>query len=393
MFLLWFLSSAEIAFAIEPAFGFKYRGHTVVEMELSPDGQNVAVVTHESEDIGADKCRVRVYKVPSGTLVREFATDARRCAWSTDGSVLALARSNGLDVDLWDSNSWTIKQTLHVTYPKNIVQPEPKVARLCFDQTMNLYAAEFELDEAGGFGTTYEFSPRVWWNIGGRWRQEADLFGSCSNPTPFSVAVMPYDISVASSGRETRVAVIYWACAAQILRVRERPGDKRIVEPEYSFRLGPASIKLTPEGKYLAAFDCNFAKKDTKKSRETVKPTNEPAREHVGQFHLFRLFRDRAELIEKTIVELPPLLPFGSTQILDVSHDGRFAAYCTARRVEVVRVPTCRSVLLIQLKPDAATAIAFSPDNHFLAVADRERRNISFYRIPLVVPERRPVQK
>jgi hypothetical protein len=66
-------------------------------------------------------------------------------------------------------------------------------------------------------------------------------------------------------------------------------------------------------------------------------------------------------------------------KVLDVSLNGRFAAYGSEHRVRVVRIADGQTALEIQQEPDS---LALSPDGRLLAVASRQRKSILFHRIP-----------
>jgi hypothetical protein len=371
------------AVVIEPAFGFGYRGERVADMQFSPDGRKLALLTFETDrpDRYTAKVAVRIYAMPGGTLEHEIASGAWKCAWSKDGSVLAIPQRNAIDIDLWDTRSWTIKQTLHVTYPKSVPDPRPDISRLCFDQKGNFYLAEFEQGwEASGFSTTYEYSPRVWWNLGDHWSRDEERFGSCTHPTPYSDSIAPYDLSVSWAGQQTRVAFTSWNCWAQILKVRQGAKGMQSVELDFSFRVG-GWIKLTPDGEYLAVFGNGGGKEE--RPGDAVEGVDE--HKITGKVRVFYLSADHAELIGSRTVAATPSVRSGTAQLLDVSGDGRFAAICTHRRIEVVRIPSCEPVAEIPQELKSNTSITFAPAGQLLAVADQERRAISFYRVPRAV--------
>jgi dipeptidyl aminopeptidase/acylaminoacyl peptidase len=366
--------------AIEPAFEFMPRGYLVVDIQFSPDGRQIAVVTLETDHHSAPRYAARVYRVPQGTLVREIASGAWKCAWTRNGSILALPRLDAMAVDLWDTRNWTIRQTLPVTYPKSL-KTTPDVLRLCFDQHANLYIAEFEYGfEDCGFATTLEYSPRVWWNLGDHWKPEAELFGFCSHPSPYSDSIAPRDMSVSSAGKETRVAFTSWNCWAQILKVRESAPGKRNVEVEYSMQIG-GWIKLTPDGQQLVLFHPQRGSNDSQKSPD-ARTDSEGGRTQLSELRVFRLYGDHVKTIgSRTVTPQPPTWS-SAHQLLDVSDDGRFAAVCTQRWVEVVRLPSCERIGSIPNGLFSVRVIAFSPDGNLLAVADEKRKVLGFYRIP-----------
>jgi dipeptidyl aminopeptidase/acylaminoacyl peptidase len=373
-------SRAPRKLTIEPAYEFVPRGNEAVDIQFSPDGRQIAVVTLETDHHSAPRYAARVYRVPQGTLVREIASGAWKCAWTKDGSVLALPRLDAMAVDLWDTRNWTIRQTLPVTYPKSL-KTTPDVLRLCFDQQGNLYIAEFEYGfEDYGFATTTEYSPRVWWNLGDHWKPEAELFGFCSHPSPHSDCIAPRDLSVSSGGKETRVVFTSWNCWAQILKVRESAPGKRSVEVEFSMQIS-GWIKLTPDGQRLVLFEHQRVRDDSPKPPDAAMGS-ERERTQLGELRVFQLFDDHVKTIgSRTVAPQPPIWSC-APKLLDVSSDGGLAAYCTQRQVEVVHLPSCEWIGSIPNGLFAVNVIAFSPDGNLLAVADRKRKVLGFYRIP-----------
>ena len=376
-------SSAPPAILSEPAFEFAYRGNAVADMQFSPDGRKIALVTFESKirDRYGARFAARIYNLPRGTLDHELPGGAWKSAWTMDGSILALPRRNDAkEIDLWDTRTWTVRQSLDMHYPKSL-DTQPYVVRFCFDQHSNLYIAEFEYGFEGyGFGTTLEYSPRVWWHLGDHWGPEAELFGFCSHPTPYSDSIAPYDLSVSSVGKETRVAFTSWNCWAQILKVRENIAGKGSVELEFSVRIG-GWIKLTPDGQKLVWFHGQPPSDDSQKPPDAT-TKSEPRYIEADELRVLRLFEDHVKTLGSQTVALEPPMDTWAPELMDVSRDGEFAAICTRRGINIHQIPSCRPVAEIPTKFEVSTAICFSPDGHFLAVDDQVRHVIRFYRVP-----------
>jgi hypothetical protein len=361
----------------ESAFEFAYQGNAVADMRFSPDGRKISLVTFETEDhLHTPPSATRIYKVPQGTLDHELPGGAWKSAWTNDGLILASPRRDAREIDLWDTRSWTVRQTVPVTYPKSLYT-KPEVLRLCFDATANLYIAEFEYGfEDYGFGTKLEYSPRVWWNLGDHWGPKDELFGTCVEPSPYSDSIAPQDLAV-SAGPETLVAFTSFNCAAEILKLRTLAEGKRSLEPKIGLRLNGA-IKLTPGGEYLIVFGPKMGEEERLGDGDAT----EDKKKIVGQVRVLHLLADRAELITtRTVAALPPRETL-APEILDVAHDGKLAAICTRRRFEVVRIPSCETVVEIPKRVEHSAAICFTPDGKFLAVDDRDRHTIRFYRMP-----------
>jgi hypothetical protein len=337
-----------------PLFQFAHRGSMALDLHFSPDGRQLAVVL-ESIVTGENlKQWTRIYDVPDGNVLQEIANGNRRCAWSPNGCMLAVLHGIGVDFDLWDTRTWTKKQRLHLTVLDDMIRsgtirPDDQnmvwVQRLCFDQHANLYVVENSV--AGELELPpHLVRPHAWCNEGGH------LVGGESIGTVPEISTQ-FDISAAPVGSETRVAIAYCSgpprnCRVDILKVRMDAGGKRSVEREYQLPEG-GTVCLTPNGEYLAMLNRSFS--------------------------LFRFSNNHADLVYSR--EAKPAAHTGSE--LDVSLDGRLAAYASEGQVHVVRIPDCRSVLAIRQR---AYAIALSPDGRLLAVADPDRESIRFYRIP-----------
>ncbi|HEV8069834.1 MAG TPA: hypothetical protein VGP76_18985 [Planctomycetaceae bacterium] len=369
----------------EPAFAFRFAGDAVHGMQFAPDGRKLVLVTFETKRRHLEVAQFsgRIYDVASGKMEREIKTGAWVGAWSHNGSVLALARANAVDIDLFDCRTWKIKQTVHITYPKDFFPPE--LSRLCFDRSDNLYVAEFndsfdgvvEVHNAwldGGESSRKESSPRMWWKVGDRWSPGPTLFGCCttSSGNDSQVPLMAYDLCVAAGPRGPRLAVSYWRCLAQILDVGGRSGEAPSVDPASTVSVRRPYLKLTPDGKQLVTYEYGKLR-ITPGGAETREPP---------ELRVFRVGDDRVELIRSRAVEAPLPRALGAPQVLEVSNNGQVAAYCARQVVGIVRIPSCDPMLLIPHNEEgAATAIVFSPDSRSLAVADKEKKEVRFYRI------------
>ncbi len=80
-------------------------------VQFSPDGRLLAVVVWSSVDQKHGRC-TRIYRVSDGAFLQELPGGALKCAWNWDGSLLAVARDNWPDIEIWDVPTWTLKQRL-----------------------------------------------------------------------------------------------------------------------------------------------------------------------------------------------------------------------------------------------------------------------------------------
>jgi hypothetical protein len=194
------------------------------------------------------------------------------------------------------------------------------------------------------------YSRLLWWNAANG-KSVADSIGVSSGTQ--------VDLSAASIQQDTRLAISYEPPAPSpyridILRIREEGGDTHKVSLEYRVPRLPtkAWVRLTNDGKYLAARDGHG-------------------------FYLFQLLENQAQLVHsrEDRIDIVSFWP----PALDVSFDGRLAAYNSEDCANVCRIPDGESVLEVHLE---RCPIALSPDGRLLAVVDAKRKCICFYRIP-----------
>jgi WD40 repeat protein len=344
-------------------FEFAFQGSEIRDMHFAPDGAAVAVVTVDSF-FGKWIWRVRIYGVADGKLLHELKGGALKCAWSPDGLLLAVARDNWPDVDVWDTRTWSLKSRLPLVNPAKgrATTDEPLggliVSGLCFDRNGNLYVAEIYSNMNG-------FSHRVphltvWWGAG---PDHSEIDPSL----PYSYE----DFSVSTGGvaDEIRVACSYATQPLHIWTIRTRRNGERVIQPAFEVpkssdnathqaesrlpKLIMASVALTPDGRYLAARD-------------------------MERFYIFELSDEHVRLIHSRedpfVTKTNPFV-----QLIDISLDGRLAAYRSKDRNTVVRLPDGKTALMVEGR---SSPIALSPDGRLLAIADNTRKTICFYRIP-----------
>ena len=313
----------------------------VYDLHFAPDGKRLAVV------FVGDHARevTRIYEIPGGNVLKEIPNANDRCAWSPDGSLLAVLDGNAIDFDIWDTRTWERKQQLHLSIlddliRSGVIRRDDKnmlvVRRLWFDEHGNLYVVE---DNIGGeLERAHEVPrPHVWWNKGGR-LVDGGSFGTSTSKES------NYDASAASTAGETRLALNYGG-GIQILSVRPGAGGTPAMQLRYQLD-GGGEICLTPDGQYLAMLR--------------------------REFQIYRLFDDHAELIYSRKVQ--------PAYNIDVSRIGGLVAYTSRGQVNVIRIRDGRTVLTIR---QDARAIALSPDEDMLAVVDSEHpESIRIYRVP-----------
>lgn len=326
-------------------------------VQFSPDGRMLAALLHREAD-RKHGFFTRIYRVSDGALLRELPGSSLSCAWNWDGSLLAVARDNWPDIEIWDVPTWTLKRRLTLFdagRAKPLVsfgeksRPKSETAYglicwcLCFDRQGNLFVVESSLySEEHPKAFPYEIPPAaVFWNAADSWTEIKDV--DCC-------------LSVASLGETTRFA--YWDGNSHIdlWRIEKSPngpnGAKKL-RREYGITdcvLTP-SVCLSGDGKYLLASDEKMA-------------------------CLFELFDDHAKLIHSQ--EHAHFGPGWPVRGCVFSRDGRFAAYRSEGRVTVVRIPSFQTALQI----DAHASFDLSPDGRLLATEADRRAATRLYRVP-----------
>ena len=138
-----------------------------------------------------------------------------RARWNWDGSILAVARNNWPDIEIWDVPTWTLKRRLTLFdasraelspfLKQTLAKPRPKseepyglsCGSLCFDRHGNLFVVEgSRLSEEVPTAFPYTI-PRgaVFWNAADGWTEINDVD-------------VDLGLSVASLEKTTRLA--YW---------------------------------------------------------------------------------------------------------------------------------------------------------------------------------------
>jgi WD40 repeat protein len=344
-----------------PESEFFYVGNQVVDLRFSPDGQKLAIVSLEVPPPDSAKFQVtRIVRVSDGELIHGIPNAAWKCAWNSDGSLLATVGVNGIDFALWETKKWSLKRQLVLTPPpaaKNSADAgsdadtkalDPGIVqRLCFNRQGSLFAVSFAADSDSH--SDYNHA-KIWWDPLGK-SAVAESIGSCGGP---------WDLAVADSGKDSLVALCYKTpCSPEVLKIGVKSGktqvEGKVVLKDLPHELSSPRIDLAPDGNILLARDA----------------------EHLD---MFVLSSGEPRLVS-SIDSLAPIVK-GSLLIYKrvvISRDGRFAAYDTEGHLNVIRLPDGKPVLTITHVP---CALALAPDGSLLAIADSGRHSILFYRVP-----------
>lgn len=344
-----------------PEFELPYAGNQVVDLRFSPNGQKLAIVSLEAPPPDSAKFQVtRILRVSDGELIHTIQNAAWKCAWNSDGSLLATVGANGTDYSLWETAKWSLKRQLALT-SQPTAKPSPDadgaaeakaltlgiVQRLCFNRQGSLFAVSFAEDSDSH--SEYNHA-KIWWDPLGK-SAVAESIGSCGGP---------FDLGVAESDKDSLVALCYKTpCNPEVLKIAVKSGktqvEGKVVLKDLPHELDSPRIDLTPDGSALLARDA----------------------EH---FDMFALSGGGPRLVS-SIDSRAPIVK-GSLLIykqVAISRDGRFAVYDTEGHVNVIHLPDGKPALTITHSP---CALALAPDGSFLAIADSGRRTILFYRVP-----------
>jgi WD40 repeat protein len=322
-------------------------GH-ISDLQFSPDGPTLAVTQKRDE--------TRIFRVSDGTLLQKLPGGGLRCAWNSDGSWLAVARSNWPDIELWETGTRRLRKRLSLYDPK---KGQPKSEEpygrlycfsLCFDRWNNLFVAEeaswdWEIEPPGAF--PHEI-PRA----AVFWRASDDRSEIPANRL----------LAVASVGDVTRLAYAGFgvqSTGVEIWSVQTPKSGFGMIRQKFvigQLQEKDASVSFSADGKYLVAASDN-------------------------KFLLLEMFDDRAAVILSQ--EIRGDFPVWPTT--DVAADGSVAALRAADWVKVLEIPSGRTLLEIKrplFESQRTCWISLSPDGRLLATTDWERRSVLIYQVP-----------
>jgi hypothetical protein len=322
----------------------------VSDLRFSPDGLTLAVTRRERE--------TDIFRVSDGALLHKLPGGGLRCAWNFDGSVLAVARSNWPDIELWNSRTWTLQKRLSLYDPK---KGRPKSEEpyglncfsMCFDRSNNLYIAEesnydLEVQQPDAFPYVIP-SQAVFWRA-------SDALSEIHARRLFAVASVGNAARLACSDFDDQSpGVGVWS----VQTPTTGPGiiQRKYVIPQ--LRSKEASVSLSADGKYLVA-----------RSEES--------------FRLLELFDDHAAVIQSQ--EMRGDDPYWPTT--DIAANGSVAALIGPDKVTVLEIPSARP--LLEIRSNAwireiwlhAWIAALSPDGRWLATIERGRESVRVYQVP-----------
>jgi hypothetical protein len=372
-----------------PELEFEVKGDQVVDLEYSPDGTKLAVVTYELKPPdGAKLQATRIYQVSDGKPLHTLDQAGWRCNWNSDGSLLVVSEVNGREFDIYDTVTWDLKKHLTLTpsrkspdadskgnadskrsaqskdsvdskdkkdrkeeEPPNETAPRLKaipgiVQALAFTRQGSLFAVLFAEDADSSYQLNHA---KVWWDPLHS-SAEAESIGSCGGA---------WDMGVVSSGMDAMVALSYGTpCPPEILNLSPR-GTSIFVQGKVELSNLPhplvaPRLRLTQDGNYLVARDEQHVDVITLSSTgpQVVSSITAPTKAVKGSMIYWKE--------------------------LELSRDGRFAVYASEPYLRVIRIPDGKQVLEIVHKP---CAFALAPDGSHLAVADHDRHSVRLFRV------------
>jgi WD40 repeat protein len=318
----------------------------ISDLRFSPDGLTLAVSRRERE--------TDIVRVSDGTLLQKLPGGGLRCAWNSDGSLLAVARSHWPDIELWDSRTWTLQKRLSLYDPEK-GRPKSEAPyglmcfSMCFDRWNNLYIAEessydSEVQQPDAFPDVIP--------------QKAVFWRACDALSEIRAHRL---FSVASVGNAARLACSdfgYGSPGVEVWSVQTPTIGPGLIQQKYAvpqLRNG-GWVSLSADGKYLVV-----------RSDEN--------------FLLLELFDDHAEVIRAKEMK-------GDSAIwptTDIAANGSAAALTGRDRVTVLEIPSGRTLLEIKgplITSRRSPSIALSPDGRLLATTDWDRRSVRIYQVP-----------
>lgn len=332
---VWWLRSPP-----SPEFSYPYGGRRVSALRFSPDGSLIAACEHDDG--------LTLLQVADGQRLGPTKFSTPIMQWNPAGTVFAAAVRNGTECVLWDSKTWKVKKHLRAPLPSGIKSLKDRYSiGLAIDQDDSVYLATVEFGDVEK-PPNYWGSPLlsqqtlVWWG------DDPDI------QRPVSIGLSDeFDVSTASVGRDTLVALAYWSHSVEIFKVRYDQVGRRTIEKQFELPTTEAThIQLSADGRFLAA-------------------------RNSARFLVFRLTGQSKPKLIFTRDDDLDLRMTVCTRIVDMSSDGHIAAFQGKERVVVLHVPDGRVLLEV---PNKTYALAISPDGRLLAVPTRSQ--ISFYRVP-----------
>jgi WD40 repeat protein len=335
------------------------------DLDFSPDGRLLAAV--DTKNQGSGQGAVRVYRIEDHEIAANLGTGADCCAWSPDGTLLGVARTRPARLELWDTATWQLSDTIAVPdFDGAGTRGSVIFGSLCFDQMQNVFVVARV--ESTNFRQTRSHA-FAWWNApNGRFRQP-ETIGSYPQAEAFSLSAS------SGTGSETVLAISY-VCALhaadkkdgplEVLRIWYEGGLRIIRQGEILSLTHEAWVRVSSDGKTLAALT---------------------GPDGFHDWRLFKLgtnFNGLWSLPDTT--EHTPDLDQMRFQKLAFSGDNRLAAFivssdCEQNLPQVFYLAGDKDCLSPGLPRDESTAVGLSPDGHLLAVST-PGKGILLYRLP-----------
>jgi WD40 repeat protein len=230
------------------------------DLDFSPDASLLAAV--DSKDQTSGQGAVRVYRIADKQAVANLGTGAACCGWSPDGSLLAVARTGPARLELWDTTTWTLSDTIAVPDPAlpdaalldddgQNSHREMILSSLCVDRMQNVYVVARVESTRPELTRSHAYA---WWNSRGGRSKELQVLGSYPRGEAFS-------LSASSNTPTMTVLAISYVCAQhaadhqevplEVLRIWRERGKRVIRQGEVAFLSHEACVRVSPDGKRL----------------------------------------------------------------------------------------------------------------------------------------------
>jgi WD40 repeat protein len=336
------------------------------DLDFSPDGRLLAAV--DTKNQGAGQGAVRVYGIADHQTVANLGIGADCCAWSPDGTLLGVARTGPARLELWNTTTWTLSDTVAVPDVDGEGSRGSVIfGGLCFDQIQNVFVVARVESSTFKQRCSHAF---VWWNLSGVRSRQLETIGSYPKAEAFSLSVS------SGTGSETVLAISY-VCAQhaadkkdvplEVLRIWYEGGRRIIRQGEILPLTHETWVRVSPDGKTLAAL------------------TGPDGFHEWGLFKLGTNFNGSWSLSDSN--NRAPDLDEMRFQKVDFSAASRLAILTVADKFER-RSPQVfdlasdkKDSFWPQIPGDDSTAVALSPDGHLLAVST-PGKGIFVYRLP-----------
>jgi len=335
------------------------------DLDFSPDGRLLAAVDSK-EQIGGQGTS-RVYRIADRQSVANLGTGADCCAWSPDGTLLGIARTTPARLELWNTTTWKVSETIAVPDSDGEgTQGTVIFGGLCFDQMQNVFVVARVESPRPRQTRSHAFA---WWNAPGGRSKVLEAVGSDPKSEAFS-------LSASCASGPTTVLAISYVCEQhaadrkdvplEVFHIWQETGRRIIRRRDVLFLTHEAWVRISPDGKMLATLT---------------------GADGVNQSGLFGL---GTKSMGSWSLPEPNQNALDTRQMrfqrIDFSGENRLAVFIEPGPGEsysphVLDLPDDKGCSSPPIPSDYSTAVGLSPDGHRLAVS-APSKGILVYRLP-----------